>query len=304
MVKDKIGLTVSIIVTNYNGRDLLARNLPSLVKAKENPKNRIIEIIVVDDGSSDDSVKFLKKEFPQVRVIAHTRNRGFAAATNTGVRLAKGKLVCLMNNDVFSSYNFLESTLEIFEKNKKVFGVSLNEGNYGPACGYFENGFIVYKPLPQAKKPKKTFWVSGGSGVFRRDIWAKLGWMDEKLFAPFYWEDVDMSYRALKRGYEVYWDPKAKVVHKHESTIGKFNKKKKERIQERNQLLFIWRNLTSRSLMAKHIAGIFQRVLRHPGYLIIVFMALSKIREVLRLRNKERKENLVADEFILNNFKK
>jgi len=295
---------VSVIVTNYNGKELLSKNLPSLIKAKENPKNRIIEIIVVDDASSDGSVNLLKRNFAEVRVISHKKNRGFAVATNTGVRIAKGDLVCLLNNDVSCSENFLESVFDIFDKDDKVFAVSLNEGLYGPACGYFEDGFIVHKPLPLSKRPRKTFWVSGGSGVFRRDIWIELGWMDEKLFIPFYWEDVDLSYRALKRGYELYWDPQAKVIHQHEATIGKFNQKKKARIQERNQLLFIWKNLTSRRLMTKHIAGLFQRLFRHPGYLLIVFMALLKIRDVIKMRKKESKESLVADEFILDSFKR
>lgn len=295
---------VSVIVTNYNGLDILFKNFPSVVKAKENPKNRIVEVILVDDASSDGSVSFVKREFPSVRVISHKKNRGFAVATNTGVRLAKGNLVCLLNNDVFCYFDFLESVFDIFEKNKKVFGISLNEGKYRPAAGYFEDGFIIHKPLPLSKKTIKTFWVSGGSGIFRRDIWIKLGWMDEKLFAPFYWEDVDISYRALKRGYELVWDPKARVIHQHEATTGKFNAKKKARIQERNHLLFIWKNLTSKRLMAKHIAGLFRRLIKNPGYLIIVFMALFKLRYLIKYRKKEKKEGLVADEFILNSFKK
>jgi len=300
----KDNFKVSVVITNYNGKDILAKKLPSVVEAKRNPLNRIIEIIVVDDASSDDSVKFLKKNFPEVKVVSHKKNRGFAAATNTGVRLAKGNLVCLLNNDVSCYKNFLESVFDIFAEDDKIFAVSLNEGTFGPAAGYFENGFILHKSLPLSKRPRRTFWVSGGSGIFRRDIWVKLGWMDEKLFAPFYWEDVDLSYRALKRGFSLYWDPKARVIHKHETTIGRFNPKKKARIQERNQLLFIWKNLTSNRLMLKHIAGVFQRLFRHPGYLLIIFMALLKIRDVIKMRKKESKESLVADEFILDSFKK
>ncbi|BCX14739.1 MAG: glycosyl transferase [Patescibacteria group bacterium] len=294
---------VSVVITNYNGRDLLAKNLPSVVKASKNPKNRIIEIIVVDDASTDGSVNFLKKEFADVRVIFHRKNRGFASASNTGIRSAKGNLICLLNNDVSCTENFLESAIKIFQSNEKVFGVSLHETGYGPAAGCFENGFVVHKPLPQTDRPQKTFWVSGGSGVFRRDLWIKVGWFDEETFAPFYWEDVDISYRALKMGHELWWDPEGLVFHNHEQTIGKFNKKYKSRVQERNQLLFIWKNITSKRLFARHIAGLFSRVFSHPGYIIVIFLALLKLKYVMKFRSRNKKEELVADEFIFASFK-
>jgi len=113
-------LNVSVIITNYNGKNLLEENLPAVVSARENPSNKIIEILVVDDASTDKSVSFLKSDFPGVRVISHRQNRGFAAATNTGVRMAKGKLVCLLNNDVSPSPNFLESVFQIFEKKRAL----------------------------------------------------------------------------------------------------------------------------------------------------------------------------------------
>ncbi len=87
-------LFVSIVIPNWNGRALLEKNLPSILLAKKNKKNRILEIIIVDDGSTDDSVPFLKKEYAtSIRLIKHTKNRGFASAVNNGVRMAKGAYV-------------------------------------------------------------------------------------------------------------------------------------------------------------------------------------------------------------------
>jgi GT2 family glycosyltransferase len=126
--------------------------------------------------------------------------------------------------------------------------------------------------------------------------------MDEKLFSPFYWEDVDLSYRALKRGFRLLWEPKAKVIHHHESTIGKISRKYRQRIQERNQLIFIWKNLTSPILFRKHVLGVFRRVSLHPGYLIIVLMALRKIKGVVKVRKREKKESKVSDEAIFARF--
>ncbi len=294
--------SVSVVITNFNGREILSQNLPSVIEAKKEPLNRIIEIIVVDDASRDDSVSFLRKSFPEVKVIAHRKNRGFSATANTGIRAAKGNLVCILNNDVFVTKDFLKEVFDIFAENPSCFGVSLSERGYGPAVGFFENGFVNHSPKKKTKSISKTFWVNGGSGIFRRDLLIKVGSFDEELFSPFYWEDVDLSYRALKRGFEIFWHPNAKVIHEHETTIGKINKRYRNRIQERNQLLFIWKNITSNRLFIRHLMGLLDRIIRHPGYLIVFFMALSKIKKVFKARRREKKEGVVADEFIFSSF--
>jgi GT2 family glycosyltransferase len=288
---------VSIVIPNYNGKELLSSNLPSVLKAFENPVNNIKEIIIVDDASKDGSGEYLKTNYPQVKVVKHKINRGFSSAVNTGARTARGNLIALLNNDVAVEKDFLRSVFVHFKK-VNVFAVSLHEKGYGWAKGAFVDGFVGFEPGTESKKPHDTFWVNGGSGVFRRSVWMKLGGMDENLFSPFYWEDIDISYRAVKRGYRVIWEPGAKVIHEHESTTSKLPKKYKSRIQERNQLLFIWKNITSQRLFRRHIQGLTKRVIRHPGYLLILAMALSKFRKVWRSRRKEKKEEKVADEAI------
>lgn len=239
-------LDISIIIPNYNGEQLLKKNLPKVISTSEFKKNRILEIIVVDDGSTDDSVKLIKEKFPEVRLFKHRINRGFSAAVNTGARAAKGKLLALLNNDVIPENDFLVAVIPHF-KNRRVFAVSLNEEGFSWAKGKFEEGFINHEMGPESQKAHDTFWVSGGSGVFRRSQWMKLGGMDEKLLSPFYWEDIDLCYRAAKRGLRLLWEPKARVLHKHESTMSEFPAKYVQRVRERNQLLFIWKNLTSPS---------------------------------------------------------
>jgi GT2 family glycosyltransferase len=295
-------MEVSIIIPNYNGEGLLRKNLPRVIAAKKNLRNKIKEIIVVDDASKDKSVHVLKKEFPEVRTIKHRVNRGFSASVNTGARSSKGELLALLNTDVFPEKDFLKSVHPHF-KSRYTFGVSLHEVGRGGAKGRFKNGFIVHEPSKEGNEAEETFWVSGGSGVFRRTIWMELGGLDERLFSPFYWEDVDISYRALKRGYKLFWEPRALVHHQPESTIKKTSKRFRERIQERNQLIFIWKNLTSPNLFKKHIAGLTKRTARHPGYLIIMLMAFTKIRLVLKKRKKEKRECKVSDEAIFASFK-
>lgn len=296
-------LTVSIVIPNFNGEKLLEKNLPKVLEAKEFKGNKIIEIIIVDDGSWDQSVNFLKTNFPNIKLVKHKINRGFSSSVNTGVRSAKGGLICLLNSDVVPTKDFLLRVLPHFE-DKKVFAVSLHEDGYGWAKGIFKDGFIAHEAGDEMDSEHFTFWVSGGSGVFRRDIWMDLGGMDEKLLSPAYWEDLDICYRSLKRGYQLIWEPKSRVIHEHEGTVAKLSQKYFQRIRERNQLLFIWKNLTSQSLFKKHIAGLFERIFKSPGYIRIVLMALGKLKDVKRLRNKEIKETWVSDEAIFSRFAK
>ena len=294
-------MKASIIIPNFNGESLLAKNLPYAVSAMNNKENNVCEIIVVDDGSWDNSIKLLKDKFPQIKVIKHKINRGFSASINTGVRGSSGDLLVLLNSDVVPSEGFLVSTLPHF-RNPKVFAVSLHEKGYGWAKGGFKDGYIQILPGDESSTFHESFYVSGGSGVFRRSIWMELGGMDEELLSPFYWEDIDLCYRAAKRGYIVGWEPESYVVHNHESTISKLSKKYVSRIKERNQLLCLWKNLTSPTLVRKHMAGLFTRLVRHPGYVRVILMALARLRIALKKKKREIKESKVSDEAIFARF--
>ena len=294
-------MKASIIIPNFNGERLLANNLPLVIKALENRENNILEIIIVDDGSWDGSVKLIKDAFPQVVLIKHTQNRGFSAAVNTGARAAKGDLLVLLNSDVIPSSDLLVSTAKHFS-DSSVFAVSMHEKGYGWAKGTFADGYVGLAMGEESLEPSESFYVSGGSGVFRRSLWMELGGMDEKLLSPFYWEDIDLCYRAIKRGYRVLWEPESQVTHKHESTISKLSKSYVGRVKERNQLLFIWKNITSKNLIRKHYAGLLKRLLRHPGYIRVIIMALGRLGVVHKARQKEIKESKVSDEAIFGRF--
>ncbi|MDP3918224.1 MAG: glycosyltransferase family 2 protein [Candidatus Woesebacteria bacterium] len=295
-------MKVSVVMPNINGRSILEKNLPILFEAVSNPGNHIAEVIIVDDGSWDDSVKFLNKKYKnQIKLIKHTKNRGFSAAVNTGVRATKGDLILLINTDVIPKKDFLEALLPHFN-DPKVFAVSAHEDGYGGARGFFADGYIQLGMTEETKESHPSFYVSGGSGVFRKSIWQRLGGMDEKLLSPFYWEDIDLCFRAAKRGYLNLWEPNGKVVHKHESTISKFPQTYVSRVKERNQLLMLWKNIHSKNLIKKHIVGILTRAIKHPGYFIIIFMALLRLPIALKARRKEIKESIVSDEAIFQKY--
>ncbi len=294
-------MDVSVIIPNYNGIELLEKNLPQVEKSFRNRVNRIIEIIIVDDFSYDESVGFIKKKYGHYKIIKHTKNRGFSSAVNTGVRSSKGNLICLLNTDVVPSETFLSSAIKHFDDDD-VFAVTLHETGFGPAVGFFENGFIEHKDLGEFNELKESFWANGGSAIFRKKYWIQLGGFDEKLFSPYYWEDIDLSYRALKRGWKVLWEPDSFVFHQHESTTRKIKVKKRQNIQQRNQLLFIWKNITSGAMLRRHLLGMFRRLLKHPGYIKIIIFALLKIKFVLKARTREKKESKVSDEIIFSRF--
>jgi len=294
-------LTVSVVIPNIYGETLLEKNLHKVIEAMGNVKNHIMEIIMVDNASIDGSVKLVNAKFPGVHVIRHKVDRGFSASVNTGTRAAKGDLIFLINTDVIPEKNCLEKVISDFD-DKKVFAVSLREIGYGPAKATFTDGYIDLVKGEESNTIQSTFYVSGGSGVFRRNILMELGGMDEKLLSPFYWEDIDLGYRAAKRGYKLLWDPRGIVEHHHESTISKFPKEYVARVKERNQLLMLWKNVTSANLTRKHIAGLFSRLIKHPGYIRIILMALGRFSTVLIRRQKEIKECKISDEMLFSRY--
>jgi len=274
-------MDVSVVITCWNGRKLLEKNLPSVLAAAGNLKNNIKEIIVVDDGSSDNSVEYITKFKVQsskfkVKLIKHERNIGYSATCNTGVKEAKGELVAILNLDVIPKVDFLEKALPHFE-NEKVFSVSFNEGQFGPGKLVWQKGFWEIQPSDIPGKEAETDWPSGGSSVFRKSYWQEIGGMS-LIFLPFYFEDIDLGLRARKAGYKCLWEPRARVEHKHESTINSdnFNKKYIENIKQRNHLLLTWRNQPSKGVK-NHFCGIIKRTIHQPGYLKIIFMALVRL---------------------------
>jgi len=153
---------ISVVIPNYNGLELLQKNLPSVI-AETKKYDESAEIIVVDDASSDGSVSYIKRNFPKVKLLKHSKNRGFSSAVNSGVKISKGDLLVFLNTDVSPKENYLINITKHF-LDKNVFAVSFHEEGYGWARGYFRDGFIGHETGGEGEVPHLSFWVNGGSG--------------------------------------------------------------------------------------------------------------------------------------------
>ena len=245
---------ISVIIPNYNGKKLLKKNLSSVIKNCPN-----CQVIVIDDASTDDSVNFIHRNFKKIKIIELKKNRGFAYAANLGVRQATGDFVVLLNSDVSPKNNFLKPALDHF-KNRKVFAVALADHSHengkimirGRGGAIFIKGFVNHFALPS--KSAETLWVSGGSGLFDKRKFLELGGFDTN-FVPFYWEDIDLSFRAWRSGYICLFEPKSSVDHFHQE--GAIQKSKSsffvKTVSYKNQFIFVWKNISDFLLLSQHI---------------------------------------------------
>lgn len=301
-------MKVSIIIANYNGEELLKKNLPRVIEAADyyqTLKKEKVEIIIVDDASTDKSVEFIKKQ-KHIALIEIKRNLGFSSAINRGVRAANGELVMLLNTDVYPQREFIAPLVGNF-KDESVFAVgcmdkSVEENSIimrGRGLAQWSRGFLVHKRGDVDRKD--TFWVSGGSGMFRKSIWEKLGGFSE-VYNPFYWEDIDISYRAVKCGYRLVFEPESIVVHEHETGAIKSSRSSFaiNTIAYRNQFIFIWKNITDRSFTAFHISWLPYYVLKaffcfDLAFIIGFLRALILLPIILKLRYRESRIFVLSD---------
>ncbi|OGG04420.1 hypothetical protein A2W14_01940, partial [Candidatus Gottesmanbacteria bacterium RBG_16_37_8] len=247
-------MKISVIIPNYNSQLLLQKNLPRVIAQSEGA-----EIIVVDDASDDDSVLFIKKNYPEVLVLEKKKNTGFSSTVNFGVKHAKGDLLIFLNSDVYPRQDYLQPLLPFFNRHD-TFAVGMLQECYehgrivlrGAGAGEFKRGFLIHRRGDVNKN--STLWVSGGAGIFRKSVFLKLGGFRE-IYDPFYWEDIDLSYRAVKLGYKIYFERKSIVVHRQEdsSIRSKYTASRIKTIAYRNQFLFVWLNFKQPVNLLRHL---------------------------------------------------
>jgi GT2 family glycosyltransferase len=270
---------LSIVVTSWNGRALLDKFLPSVIgatRAYETVSGQPTEILVSDDASTDDSESWLRAHWPGVRFETSACQQGFAPTANRGVRAARFSLVYLLNNDVALTAATLPPLAAHF-RDASVFAVTGNAYDFATGLlrgagqrGRFRRGFlgvhsrffVACPPLP--RPPLITLYATGGSSLFDRDKFLALGGFDEML-APYGWEDVELSLRAWKQGFEIRYEPCSAIWHQFSSTIGsRVSRRRAVAVYDRNRLLTHWLHLDTPGQRAAHAAGIAVKLLASP----------------------------------------
>lgn len=310
-------MNISVVIPNYNGANLLRKNLPKVFGELEDYKSGKIEIIVVDDASKDESILVLedfKKKYKNLKFIENKKNLGFSSTINNGVALAKGDIIVLLNTDVYPQKGFIYPLLEHF-KDEDVFAVGCMDKSIegdkvvlrGRGIGSWKRGFLVHKRGEIDKN--NTLWVSGGSGAFRKDVWDKLDGLNE-LYNPFYWEDIDLSYRAQKAGYKVLFERESIVYHEHEKGAIKktYSPFKIKTIAYRNQFIFVWSNATDFNLRAAHFLFLpyhfAAAIIRFDtAFFLGFFRAFILLPKVIEFNSKSHKQFSLKDREVIERIK-
>ncbi|HXB71825.1 MAG TPA: glycosyltransferase [Candidatus Acidoferrales bacterium] len=250
----------SVVIPNWNGRDLLERYLPSVVEALSG--NTANEIVVVDNGSTDGSADYIRTHFPQVNLLALPTNLGFGGGSNAGFRAARNDIVVLLNSDMRVAPDFLTPLLAGFS-DPEVFSVACQIFFSDPSKPREETGLtqawwqdgglrVRHRIDPQVNDLFPCFYGGGGSCAFDRHKFLELGGFD-RLLEPFYLEDTDLGFMAWKRGWKVLYQPRSIVYHEHRGTIGKkFNEAYIQAVLKKNFVLFCWKNIHEWPRLASH----------------------------------------------------
>lgn len=254
-------MKVSVVILNWNGREMLQRFLPSVLKYSNMEG---VEICVADNASDDDSCAVLEKEFPEVRLIRLDQNYGFAEGYNRALQQVNATYALLLNSDVEVTEGWLAVLTDYMDRHLQVAAcqpkiLSQCDKSYFEYAGA-SGGFIDRYGYPfcrgrifdclevdkgQYDEPIPVFWASGAALMIRLDIYRREGGLDGRFFA--HMEEIDLCWRIRSRGYEIHCAPGSKVYHVGGGTLKK-DSPHKTFLNFRNNLLMLYKNLPEREL--------------------------------------------------------
>lgn len=240
---------VSVVIPNYNGEKYIKKCLESLLNQSLKPD----EIIIVDNNSTDGSLKLLNSEFKDnVCIISLEKNTGFSVAVNEGIKASKSEFIALLNNDTELDKDWLKELYTVIQKDEKIFSccskmirydnrnIIDDAGDEYSILGWsFKRG--DGKSIDNYTKTEEVFSSCAGAAIYRKTILDEIGFFDENFFA--YLEDIDISYRARIFGYKNYYSHKAKVYHIGSATSGSRHNSFKVRLAARNNIFLIYKNM-------------------------------------------------------------
>ena len=251
---------VSVVILNWNGRDLLRRYLPSVIA--HTPK-ALADIVVVDNGSTDDSCSVVKNEFPEVVLIEFKENHGFSKGYNLAIQEIKTPYTVLLNSDCGVAPQWLEHLVEFAEAHPEAAALQpklLSDREHssfeyaGAAGGYLDRfGYpycrgrifdVVESDLGQYDTVRPVMWATGACLMVRTELYNKVGGLDENFFA--HMEEIDLAWRMRRLGYHLYCIPQSVAYHLGGASLS-MGHPRKTYLNFRNSLLMLYKNIGSPS---------------------------------------------------------
>ena len=224
--------TLSVIIVNFNTRELIRRCLETIF---HDGGNVDLEVIVVDNGSTDGSAGMIRQEFPSVKMLSNRENLGFAAGNNRGIQAASGRYILLLNSDTEILDGALEKAVAFMERTPLagIAGCRLlnRDGTLQPSCrsfpsigNLFSEAFFLYRAFPRSaffgkyymsffdyKSTREVDVVMGAFMMIRKEVFDDVGMLDASYFM--YTEETEFCLRARRRGHRAYFTPDARVIH-------------------------------------------------------------------------------------------
>ena len=253
---------VAVVILNYNGRKLLQKFLPSVIKYSEN-----VSIYVADNASTDDSVSFLKENYPAIRYIELKENYGFAKGYNEALKKIDADYFVLLNSDVEVTSGWINSVINLMEGDKIIAAAqpkilsynSKDEFEYAGACGGFIDKYgypfcrgrifnTLEKDNAQYNDVIEIFWATGACMFIRASVFNALNGFDDFYFA--HMEEIDFCWRINNTGYKIMAVPQSRVYHVGGGTLDKLSPQKTF-LNFRNSLLSLTKNNASGNLFLK-----------------------------------------------------
>ena len=254
---------VSIVIPHLRGREILLRCLQSLHVGTRYIAS--LQVVVVDNASTDGSVEAVRTEFPDIKVLPAEKNLGFAGACNWGIRETNGEFVVLLNDDTEVTAGWLEPLLDCMRIDEKVaacqpkllnlrqfefFDYAGASGGHLDVFGFpFARGRIFHtieKDTGQYDDATEVFWATGACLMLRRSALQTTGLLDDDFFA--HMEEIDLCWRLHLAGYRVRVAPKSVVRHQSGSTLQQ-NTPQKIYLNHRNSLIMLLKNYSCASLL-------------------------------------------------------
>lgn len=260
---NKFPQRTAVVLLNWNGEKFLEKFLPSII---ENTPKEQARIIVADNGSTDNSIKFLKENYSEIELVLLDKNYGFAGGYNKALKKIDAEYFILLNTDIEVIANWLEPLIKLLDENKNIAACmpkirayhAKEQFEYAGASGGFIDKwgypFCRGRILDDVEIDKgqyddviSIFWATGACLVIRADVFKAVGGFDEDFFA--HMEEIDLCWRLKNLGYEIATNPKSVVYHVGGGTLPKTSPRKLY-LNYRNNLLMMYKNLPSKKLFS------------------------------------------------------